>query len=94
MVNSGRAPILSAASSSASATLRGQMRNACRPPRRGQLGQRLQCLLGAAEMIDEFAERDGADVVAADQAQARQALCGVERRLRQRRRRQPRAQLS
>ena len=68
------------------------MRSACRrPPRARQLGQRVQRLLRAAEMIDELAERDRADVVAADQAQARQALRGVERRLRQRCRRQPRA---
>jgi hypothetical protein len=55
------------------------------PPR--QLGQRRQCRLGPAEVIDELAERHGSDVVAADQSQARQPLGRIERGLRQRRRR-------
>ena len=53
---------------------RGQMRIACAPAAPRQLGQRRQRLLGAAEVIDELAEGDGADIVAADQPQARQPL--------------------
>ena len=56
-----------------------------------QLGQRRQRRLGSAEVVDELAEGDGPDVVAADQSEAGQPLGGIERRLRQRRRRQPRA---
>src|SRR5581483_3571409 len=48
-----------------------------------QLRQRRQGRLGAAEVVDELAEGDGPDVVAADQPQARQPLGGIERRLRQ-----------
>ena len=54
-----------------------------------QLGQRRERRLRPAEVIDELAEGDGADVVAADQPEARQALGSIERCLRQRRRRQP-----
>ncbi|NJO35384.1 MAG: hypothetical protein HC869_22150 [Rhodospirillales bacterium] len=52
-----------------------------------------QRLHSATEMINEFAERDGADIVAANEAQACQALCRVQRRLRQRSGCQPRARL-
>jgi len=47
-----------------------------------QLRQRRQRGLGPAEVIDELAKGDRADVVAADQAQAGRALGSVERRLR------------
>ena len=58
-----------------------------------EVRQRCQCRPGAAEVIDELAEGDGTDMIAADKAQARQALGGIERRLRQGRRRQSRARL-
>ncbi len=44
-----------------------------------------QCLLGAAEVVDQFAEGDGADVVGADEPQARQTLRLAKLRDRERR---------
>ena len=93
MVKRGRAPILSAASARRAACASGQMRIDCRPPRRDSSGSAVERRLRPAEMVDELAEGDRPDVVAADQSQAGQPLGGVERRLRQRRRRQPRAGL-
>ena len=93
MVKRGWAPILSAASSSASACLARADADRLPPAAPRQLGQRGERRLRPAEVIDELAEGDGADVVAADQSQAGQALGGIERRLRQRRRRQPGAGL-
>ena len=49
-----------------------------------QVREGIQGRFGAAEMIDEFAKRDGSDVVRADEAQAGEALGVVERRDRQR----------
>ena len=93
MVKSGRAPILRGGLQlGLGCRCAGRCGSACRPPRRDSSGSAAQRLLGAAEMVDELAKGDGADVVAADQAQARQALCRVERRLRKGCRRQPRAQ--
>ena len=54
-----------------------------------QLRQGGECRGGAAVVVDQFAERDRADVLGADQAQTGEALGVVERRLRQRRRRRP-----
>ena len=39
-----------------------------------QVGQRLDCGVRTAKMIDEFAKRDWPDVLGSDQTQARQPL--------------------
>ena len=65
----------------------------CAPAAARELGQGGECLVGAAEAIDEFAERRRPDVLAADEAQAGQPLRVVERRLRQRRGRQAQSRL-
>ncbi len=95
MVNRGRAPMPAAAvqlglGDLARADADGLPPAA--PPR--QLGQGGERLLRAAVVVDELAKGHRADVVAADQAQAGKPLGVVERRLRQRRRRQPRARLT
>jgi hypothetical protein len=60
----------------------GQMRIDCRPPRRGQFRQRRQRGLAPPKWLMSSRKVTGADVVAADQSQAGQALGSVERRLR------------
>ena len=78
MVNSGRAPIRSRRLQlRLGLVARTDADRLLAPAAAGQLGQRGERLLGAAEMVDELAKRDGPDVVAADQAEARQPLCGV-----------------
>ena len=85
-MNTGSAPVRSAASSSLSASASGQRRiGRPEPPRRDSSGSACERLRGAAEVVDELAEGDGPDVVGADQPQAGEPLvrgkfCGRQRR--------------
>ena len=51
------------------------------PPAPGKVGQSRECVGGAAEAVDEFAESDGTDAVAANEAQPSQPLRRRQRTL-------------